>query len=265
MKKIALINLCTYEDISTWSSFNDDISFLKNHSIPFVDYASGKSSKNDLFGAFKKALEDENVSAIWFVCGGNRLIEHIDSFDWNKIAATGKKFLGISDFTHFSILASQHKITSYYGVALKKISKYFTEPEQVRIANFLKKIISDDFLDAEVYQIKEEEIMGGHLLCSIFMIDHFKLQLGEKHLFIEYHNIPGESIDDLLYHVHQLGLILKKNTPKSLILGHSMMSDAQGNLIDYGIINASIKKVINDYVKIPASEVDHFNIPIKFD
>ncbi|MBP6912691.1 MAG: LD-carboxypeptidase [Candidatus Pacebacteria bacterium] len=265
MKKVALVNLSTYEDISNWPSYDQDIDFLKNNNIPFVDYAANFSSKNDLLKNFNKALNDQDVQCIWFVCGGNKIIESVNLLDWEQIKNSQKVFIGLSDFTHFSLLASVHGLESYYGLALKKISKYYDAESQKRVAGFLISVLEEkkEKLDY-VYSKDSEPVIGGHLIATIFMINKFSISLKGKHLFIEHHNFIGETLDDLVYYVNQLCLTLEKNKPLSIVLGHSISFDSEGKEIDYKIVNSKISNLIGDCLTIPVSEVDHFSRIIKF-
>jgi len=212
MNKIALVNLCSYEDISKWSTYDQDIAYLNDNNIPFVDYASGFDKKEDLLKKFYEALMDKNVSVIWFVNGGTRLIEYTNVLDWETIKNSNKVFIGLSDFTHFAILAANLNIPCYYGIALKKITKYFSIEKRNQIASFLISIANNNDTKLEnVFSLEKEKIIGGHLGITLFMLNNFSINLQNKTLFLEHHYLLGETLTDLEYYLHQLSLYIILN------------------------------------------------------
>jgi len=264
--KVALVNLCKIEDISLLSSFSSDISFLNENQIEYVDYASGKNTREDLLKGFHDALKDKTVGLVWFVQGGNSLISFIENIDWDLVVSSEKKFLGISDFTHFSMTAVSKGVKCYYGLALKKIKKYYSEDNLARISNFLKLISGQNIIPDEnenYYSLDNIKITGGHLTSLIFMIEHYRINLKNTVLFIEHHYIPGENFDDLAYYIDQLLITIKENKPESIILGHTILFDENNNEINFNEINDFFSKRLVG-TGIPVSSVDHFIKPILF-
>ncbi len=267
--KIGLVNIAEYSDISNWSSYKKDFEFLNKYSIPFKDFASGRLTPGSLIDGFYEAVEDPEVSIIWFTNGGNRFIESLDNLDWDKIKKNNKVFIGLSDFTHFSILANQNNIRTYYGLALKKISEFYSNSEQQKIASALIHLIDNcndsSFDGGLIHRSTISAITGGNLCVSIFMIGSFNIDIRNKTLFIEHHYIPGESIDDLIYFIHQLSILLikSKNIPKNFLLGHSMLFENQ-EIIDFSLINRSIERVLKKYfVDTEVKTIDHFKYIIE--
>jgi len=258
-KKIALVNLAEYSDIRDFSSYKEDINFLNKHAIPFKDFASGRNTHDLLIEGFAQAIADPEVSVVWFTNGGSKFIEFLNDFDWDKIKNSGKIFLGFSDFTHFSILANQKSIQTYYGLSLRKITEYYSESKQSEIASTLLNLIYAGN-QADTYKIQplEKSITGGHLTVSTFMLSSFNIDLTGKALFIEYHYIPGETIDDLIYFVNQLCVLLREkgNSPQSFLLGRSMLFAEEG-LVDSSFINTHIENVLGNY--FPEIEIGHLD------
>ena len=263
--KIALVNLCSISNIANWASYQDDISFLKSTNIGFFDYASGRSTKSELLKGFYEALNNEEVSVIWFVSGGTALIQYLPELDWSLIKSSGKKFIGLSDFTHFALLASNVGVTCYYGLALKKVTKYYSIEQRERISNFLQHVITNK--DSDLVYIENKKITGGHLSTAQYIISNYNIGLHDKVLFLEYHYIPGESWEEFEYYIHQLCLSLKirGDMPAEILLGHSVLFKEDGSEIEVNLINDFCKKIILSYFDLHIKEIDHFNSIIKFD
>lgn len=274
--KIALVNLCSIEDIAKWKTYSEDINFLKNNNIDYIDYASGRSTKEELFSGFLEAVNDKDVSVVWFACGGTTLVQYLHLFDWDKIRESKKVFVGSSDFTHFSIIANSYSIPCFYGLTLKRISKFYSHDEQEEISNFLKEISTTSITDSSndidtnnqqekiqklprTFSDNKSAITGGCLLPILFLLRDYNISFANKSLFIEHHYAEGESYDDLEYMIRQLCISLNNNIPLSLILGHSMFYNKEGGEIEYSEVNKFISKITTEYFpELEISEVDHF-------
>lgn len=263
--KIALVNLCKIEDVSLNPSFKNDLAFLSENKIEYVDYVSRKKTATELLDGFHDALKDNSVEVVWFTQGGSTLINFIDLIDWELVVSSGKKFVGLSDFTHFSAIAVSKGVQCYYGLALKNIKKYYSGEKILHVSNFLKSISKQgiSLTDNNYYSVADTKITGGHLTSFIFMVDRYNINLKEKALFIEHHYIPGETFDDLAYYIDQLILIIKENPPKSIILGHTILFNDLGQEVDYRDVNKFISERISK-LNLPITEVDHFVKPIIF-
>lgn len=264
--KLAIINLCTIEDISKRSSYQDDITFLSQYAVPFIDYAAGKETGQELLDGFHEALRDDSVSIIWFYQGGNRLVEFLDLIDWDLVVSSKKVFLGVSDFTHFAILAHVKGVRCFYGLALKNICTYFSDNDQKEIADLLLGIINQDenrvANSARIFSLGES-ICGGHILIFLLMMKRSFVDLRGKNLFIEYHDAPGKTLEDVGFYIEHLMYFLKENKPNSIVLGHSLIFDTQGNPIDFTVINDYFTKRLQP-LGIPIQSVDHFKKVISF-
>jgi len=258
--KIALVNLTKLKDYATRGSYVDDMQFLKDSTIDYVDYCSGRENFDDLLAGFHEAVANPEIDLVWFVSGGTTLIKYLDRINWELVSTTKKKYLGISDFTHFSYKATLLGCECYYGAGLADIMFYFPKEEQRKhIVNFLKEGTFKELAN----NLNDEHIVGGHTIITTFMLTQEPINLSDKVLFLEYHNIPGEGFIEMEYYFDQLFYSIKNNVPKAFILGHSLMTDENGELIDYKKINEFLKPLFTRFGK-EVYEVDHFQQLIKF-
>lgn len=265
--KIALVNLAQFNKYQGADSFKDDISFLKENNIDFVDYCSKYSDSKNLFAGFNKALDNPDIDLIWFVCGGYKIIKFIDRIDWQKVRKSNKVYAGFSDFTHFSFKAVQNKQVCYYGLTLKRVKEYHPRvADRKYILDFLRSGSIAKYNHVNLYKkvasLDKEKIIGGHLFVSSFMLGEIKINLANRFLLLEHHNIPGESYDDLEYFIDQLKFKLKDNLPKGFILGHTALFDKNGNKINPNIINKKIVSWLKEYGR-PIVYINHFEQIIK--
>jgi len=258
--KIALVNLTKLKDYAARSSYVADMQFLKDGNIDYVDYCSGRGEFDDLLAGFHEAVANPEIDLIWFVSGGTTLIKYLDSINWDLVTKTKKKYLGISDFTHFSYKAINLGCECYYGAGLADVTFYFPEENQRKhIVDFLK---TGNVAPSESVPFSESTV-GGHTFITTFMLNQEPMDLSDKILFLEYHNVPGEDFVDMEYYFDQLFYVIKNNLPKAFILGHSLMTNEQGELIDYKKINEFLKPKFQHFGK-EVYEVDHFQQIIKF-
>lgn len=137
--KIALVNLTKLSDFAEESSYSADIAFLNENNIDYVDYSSGRKDFDSLLNGFHEAISNPEIDIVWFIQGGTCLIKFISSIDWKLVEKTKKKYLGLSDYTHFSTEATRLGCTCFYGAPLVKITKYWkTHEERSYIVDFLK-------------------------------------------------------------------------------------------------------------------------------
>jgi len=259
--KIAIVNLSKLEDISKLKSFKLDMGFLEKNNIDYVDYASGRSTKESLYEGFEKAIKDKEVSLVLFYQGGTTLIKFLDIINWDEIVKYKKQLCGLSDFTHLSVLGVENNVKSYYGFALKNVTKYFGHKKQKEIANFLNSMtqlgIGDGDVQYDCYQ-SDIQIIGGHLCIMIYMLSNYPIDISERALFIEYHDAPGQDFSNLEYYLDQLSHLISNNPPKEIILGHSILYDENCDEIDFKRINIFMKAKLSD-LNIPIRCVDHFD------
>jgi muramoyltetrapeptide carboxypeptidase LdcA involved in peptidoglycan recycling len=266
--KIGLVNLAKFKKYKNTPNYKDDISFLKENSLDFVDYCSSYDKEKDLLQGFYSALKNPEIGIVWFVCGGEKLIKFLDKIDWKLVKKSNKAFIGTSDFTHFAFKVAEINQPAYYGNGLKNIKLYHsTKKSRQYMVDFLRtgKVNKYKYrnLFKKVDNLNNEKIVGGHLLISTFMLGELKINLSNRYLFIEHHYIPGEKLIDLEFFFDQLKMRIKHNKPKGFILGHTILYDKNGKRMNIGIINKKIVGWLKEYNK-PIAYLDHFNQVIKF-
>lgn len=267
--KIALVNLTKLNDYAKRKSYQNDMQFLTENHIDYVDYCSGREDFDTLLEGFHEAIKNPEIDLVWFVQGGTTLIKYLRDIDWELVARTKKKYLGLSDFTHFSFKAVTVGCECYYGAGLADITKYFpTADQKSHITNFLLDGTIEAYEAKHVTSEKEvnvasENIIGGHLIISTYMLSQENIDLSKAFLFLEHHNIPGEDFIDLEYYVDQLKYVIGTNQPKGFILGHSMLFEENGEMMDYQKINIFLSDRLSVYNK-PIYQIDHFKKIVKF-
>ncbi len=268
--KVALVNLCKTEDFTKHKSYSDSISFLNENNIEFLDFASGLETIAEMVESFHDALNSD-ADLIWVIRGGNKCIQTLNKIDWDKVVDSKKVFYGLSDFTHFSVMAISKGVTCYYGQGLTNIKSYFPNPsERQFIVDFLTSgnPVSEHAKPLEnsktSLEVANEKIIGGHLLIFTLMQSQLKMDLKDHFVFIEYHTgAVGEDLDDLGYYIDQLLYVLKDNMPKGFILGRTEMRNVDGSQIAIDEINRySAEKLAT--TGLPVYYLDHFKNTVTF-
>lgn len=268
--KIALTNLCKEEDFAKLSSLDESISFLNENKIEYLDFASGAETVDVMAEKFNQSLKTD-AGIVWIIRGGNKCIQTLDKLDWEEVIKSGKRFYGLSDFTHFSTMAVSKGITCFYGQGLTRIKSYFPKEEDRKfIADLLETGIpisekakalafANDNLD-----VSKEKIIGGHLLIFTLMQSQLKIDVKNRYIFIEYHTgAVGEDLDDFGYYLEQLLYVLKNNLPKGFIFGRTEMRNMDGSQIPIGEINKYSVEKLSKY-NLPIYYLDHFKNTITF-
>jgi muramoyltetrapeptide carboxypeptidase LdcA involved in peptidoglycan recycling len=258
-------NLCVEEDFNNHASYQSSIGFLRENNIDFTDFTKGANTIETMVEQFHYAL-DSDTELIWVVRGGYSCIQTLQKLDWNKIAASDKKFYGLSDFTHFAMMAVSKNITCYYGQGLSRITEYFPEPQQrTFITNFLnsgKPVCAPAqplYKATEALTLDNEKVIGGHLSLLSFMQTQVSIDPHDRYIFFEYHTAAlGEKLIDLGYYIDQLLFVLGDNKPKGFILGHTEMRNLDLTIIPLADINAfCVKKLA--HLELPIYFIDHFH------
>lgn len=268
--KIALTNLCKTEDFAKLSSLDESISFLNENKIEYLDFASGTEKIDGMVEKFNQSILSE-AEIVWIIRGGNKCIQTLDKLDWDNIVKSGKRFYGLSDFTHFSTMAVSKGITCFYGQGLTRIKQFFpAESDRKFIADFLETGIpvSENakalaFANNDL-DISKEKIIGGHLLIFTLMQSLLNIDLKNRYLFIEYHTgAIGEDLDDFGYYLDQLLYVVKDNMPKGFIFGRTEMRNFDNSQIPIDEINKYSVEKLSKY-NLPIYYIDHFKNTITF-
>jgi muramoyltetrapeptide carboxypeptidase LdcA involved in peptidoglycan recycling len=266
--KIGLVNLCKIEDFSKSKYYPKSLEFLKENEIDYIDYFSGRETSADLLSSFHAAVSNDQVELIWFVQGGNSLINFLDKIDWDLIKQSDKKFLGLSDFTHFAFKAVALGRICYYGSGLKQVKSYLPSVEQRQfLVDFLKKNQQPKYR-AELLMgngdanLENKKIIGGQSFISSIMLPHTNIALDERLLFFEHHYIPGEELTDANYFLSALQYLTANNKPLGIILGHSLLFGKDNNPLAIKDINAYFTQTLKD-LGLPVYYINHFQTIIK--
>lgn len=266
--RIALVNLCRLSDFATNPTYADDINFLQENDISYTDYCSGRATISDQLDGFHQAISDPTIDLVFFVQGGSVLIKFLPLIDWDLVQKSNKKYAGLSDFTHFAFKSVSLGCECYYGIALRDVHKYWpTQNDQAPIIELLKNNSGHfnqalSMTDNSAQDLSNEKVIGGHIIISTFMLSQLQISLADTYLFLEYHNIPGESFYELEFWLDQLKYVIKNNQPKGFILGHSLLYEKDGTVIDYKDINIFLTEKLSELEK-PIYQVDHFKNIIK--
>jgi len=269
--KIALVNLSKFEELSKVKKFKKDYNFLIKNNIDFVDYCLNYSKPKDLLKGFHNALRNPEIDLIWFARGGDKIMRFFDKIDWGLVKKANKKYLGFSDPTNFFFKAIELGQTCYYGINLRRTgehfySKRFTEKERKALLGFLKdgKEVNYSHKDLfkEVDGLKNEKIIGGHLLIDTFMIQQMKIDLSKYFLLVEYHLTSSDTLGELEFFIDQLKIVMKNNLPKGFIIGWSQVYNKNGKMLKQGIVNKCFVENLKEY-NLPIIYIDHIKSPIK--
>lgn len=264
--KIALVNLSKFEDFSQRPEFADGKALMERNGIELLDYVSGRSSMDELLDGFHQALKSD-ASLVLFACGGIKMIECLDHIDWKQVGESGKGFIGLSDFAHFSWKAVAAGAKCYYGLALKDFVKYYKTPEQQRNGLHLlttgeAEAIKPTLLYGEdTIDFAGTKIMGGHSMISLLMHKEATIDLSDRVLFVEHHYVPGESPDELRYWSHAIFRSFQSNKPKAMLLGHSLLYDAEGKPLPENDLNELLMEGLKQF-NVPIYYIDHFKAVI---
>jgi len=268
--KIGLVNLCKTEDFAKYKHYNESIQYLEEENIQYIDFASGIDTVEEMVEKFHQAISSD-VDLVWVIRGGLSCIKTLDLIHWDMVAKSKKKFLGLSDFTHFSTKAVSKGLTCFYGQGLTNIKQYFpTKKDREFITQLLKTGVPYSKKAKSMYKAKNDlnidskNIVGGHLLIFSFMQGQLKFQLNETFVFIEYHHSAiGEGLDELGYYLNQLMFLLKDNLPKGFILGRTELKDFENKAIPIKKINKFYIEQLKEY-DLPIYYLDHFTNTITF-
>jgi muramoyltetrapeptide carboxypeptidase LdcA involved in peptidoglycan recycling len=273
--KIAFVDLCGEGDIQERNGdeyWRKPLELLHAERLDVADYASGLKTMKEKVDAFHVALRSD-AELISFARGGYSCVEALPLIDWNMVKNSEKTFQGLSDFTHFSWMATLNGIKSFYGQAVAKLEKHFPTAENREfLFSFLKtgKIspLIANSLDSNLSKkdFSNERIIGGHLIITLLMLLRHPMDLSNRYLFLEYH--PGglnEELRDVGYYLEHLIQALQTtgNIPKGFIFGHSTLPSSTGIEVGWQEINHFCAERVSR-LGIPIYEVDHFRTIIPF-
>lgn len=272
--KVGLVNLSKLEKFRENPSFQNDICFLTENNIDFVDYCLDYDKPEDLLRGFHKALKNPEIDLIFFVRGGEKLTRFVNDIDWSLVKRANKKYIGFSDPTNFFFFATRYGQTCYYGTNLLNIhdrfnSDKFTEVDRKALVNFFKTGEEVPYnckaLFKEPVDLAQEKIIGGHLCISTFMLQYFsEFKISDNYLLLEYHLGRFSSFADLEFFIDQLKLIIRQDLPKGFVLGWSQLFNPNDSLMDADKVNQCFVDNLKEF-DLPIMYVDHIVSPIKLE
>ncbi|HCT81528.1 MAG TPA: LD-carboxypeptidase [Micromonosporaceae bacterium] len=167
--------------------------------------------------AFQQAFDDPSVDVVQVIHGGygsTRLIEHLD---FDKIAASGKAFVGRSDLTALHLAIARFAgLVTFYGPGMADIApprgSDFTADALVRALTGAVGTVPQHPEDNQVFTLSpgrvSAPIVGGCLwpLCKTIGTP-WQPDLDGKIFFLEEVGEPPWSIDAHLTHLAQTGML----------------------------------------------------------
>lgn len=272
--KVGLVNLSKLEKFRENPSFQNDVRFLTENNIDFVDYCLDYDKPEDLLRGFHEALKNPEIDLIFFVRGGEKITRFVNDIDWSLVKKANKKYIGFSDPTNFFFFALNYGQTCYYGTNLLNIydrfnSDKFTEADREALVNFFKTGEEVSYnckaLLKEPVDLAREKIIGGHLCVDVFMLQYFsELNLSDTYLLLEYHMGKTSAFMELEFFIDQLKLVIKQNLPKGFILGWSQLFNPDGSPMDTDKVNQCFVDNLKEF-DLPIMYVDHIVSPIKLE
>jgi len=272
--KVGLVNLSTPEKFRENPSFKDDIRFLVENDIDFVDYCLDYDSLEDLLRGFHKALKNPEIDLIFFVCGGRKINSLVNDIDWSLVKKANKKYIGFSDPSNFFFFALRYGQVCYYGTNLFHLwerfnSDKFNKAERKALVNFFKtgEEVKYDYktLFKEPEDFLQEKIIGGHLCVVNFMLPYFsELKISDNYLLLEYHINKASDFVELEFFIYQLRLLLRHNPPKGFVIGWNQLYHPDGSLMSVDEANKYFVDNLKEF-DLPIVYIDHIKSPIKLE
>lgn len=272
--KVGLVNLSKLEKFRENPSFQNDVRFLTENDIDFIDYCLDYDKPEDLLRGFHEALKNPEIDLIFFVRGGEKIIRLINDIDWSLVKRANKKYIGFSDPTNFFFFATRYGQTCYYGTNLLYLynrfnSGKFTEVDRKALVNFFKTGEEVPYnckaLFKEPVDLTQEKIIGGHIEVTTFMLQLFsELKFSDNYLLLEYHLNEASSLFELELFIDQLKYIIRYNLPKGFVICWNQIFNPDDSLMDTDKVNQCFVDNLKEF-GLPIMYVDHIVSPIKLE
>lgn len=169
------------------------------------------------------AAEDPEVDVVMALRGGYGFSRIIEQIDFDRMAASGKLFVGFSDFTpfHLGLLAKTGKI-SFAGPML--YDDFGSEHEQDITFQHFKNCLTHDKFNFTVPTEDNPTVTvqgifwGGNLAMVTHLVgSQFMPQTDGGILFVEDVNENPYRVERMILQLHLAGILAKQ---KALVLGH---------------------------------------------
>jgi muramoyltetrapeptide carboxypeptidase len=205
---------------------------------------------------FQKAINDDNIKAIWCARGGYGTVRIIDDIDFTRFKENPKWIIGFSDVTVL------HNEINNFGIqtmhAIMPITYKPKNKEQKKARKSFKKALFGKKLKYKIsnsdYNKEGEavgQVVGGNLSIVYSMLgSKTQLNTDGKIIFLE-------EVGEALYHIDRMVISLKRAGAfehcKGLIIG--AFSSIKPNTTDFGM---TYEEIILDAVK-------DYDFPVSFD
>jgi len=199
-----------------------------------------------------QAAEDPEVDVVMALRGGYGLSRILDEVDFERLAASGKLFVGFSDFTplHLGLLARTGRI-SFAGPMI--YDDFGSELEQdFTFDNFKNCLTGEKYsftVDVEGNPIisAQGKFWGGNLAMLAHLVgSRFMPQIKEGILFVEDVNENPYRVERMLLQLHHAGIL---SAQKALVLGH--FTNYRATEYDNGYDYHSMLTFIRNKIGIP--------------
>lgn len=196
---------------------------VKNLVDPDAKYLRFSADEASRLAQLNAAADDPEVDVVMALRGGYGLSRILEKIDFDRMAASGKLFVGFSDFTlfHLGLLARTGKI-SFAGPML--YDDFGSEPEQDITFRHFKNCLTEDKYafdvpneDSPVVKIKGT-LWGGNLTMLTHLVgSRFMPEVEGGILFVEDVNENPYRVERMLLQLHLCGILVRQ---KALVLGH---------------------------------------------
>lgn len=169
------------------------------------------------------AADDSEVDVVMALRGGYGLSRILEQIDFNHMAASGKLFVGFSDFTpfHLGLLSITGKV-SFAGPML--YDDFGSEQEQdITFEHFKNCLTSDKFsfqvpTDDNPTVTVQGRFWGGNLAMLTHLVGTpFMPEIDGGILFVEDVNENPYRVERMILQLHLSGILARQ---KALVLGH---------------------------------------------
>lgn len=264
----ALVNLSKLQKIKDFKTFDNDLEYLLELWIDFKWHSFDSSTREELLESFNRALSDDDIDLVWFACWGEIMLSFLNDIDFDLVKDSNKRFMWASDFTHFAIRSVSLWKECYYWTFFKNLEKYFPN---IKDLEFLKDFVKNGILKPYAYRdiiwkvenLDDEKMVWWHLTITSFMLSNHHIDLHDRYLFLEYHYIKWESLNDLWYWIDQIKYVISWNMPKWFVLWHSTFFEPDWSVMEVDRINDLFIEKFKGY-SLPIAYLDHFNQIIRF-
>lgn len=206
---------------------------------------------DERLAALNRALEQE-CPIVMATRGGYGLGRLLPYIDWQAVAASGKRFVGMSDFTAFNLaLLAQTGVVSYSG-AMAVGDFGAAEPDELTVALFGElmrgelEVLSFETTDADPVDCRGI-LWGGNLAMVASLVGTPYLpRIKGGILFLEDVCEHPYRIERMLTQLWQAGILQKQ---KAILLGH--FSEYRLSPQDAGFDMPAVVQWLRERVKVP--------------